>query len=265
METTVGITKNTLKTPELMSRLMTKFAPPAYAFFKEVADGAGFQITRHIDGLAISLWPSRGLTITGFELKASRSDWTKELKNPAKAEAVARYCDYFYLVVGDRNIVKTGELPDGWGLIVPGGNGLKIEKEAPKTIAADIDRFFLAAVARRASEAIGQLADAQAKVRDYDQKLRAEYERGVQTGKASVNGRSLLAELDDLKARVAAFEECSGLKVDRWDKSWPESTAKAIQTVRLLSKGEVYGSSISNAIRDLQILNDAIQAAGRCE
>ncbi|QTV79468.1 hypothetical protein [Microbacterium sp. NIBRBAC000506063] len=53
-------------------------------------------------------------SVHGFEVKVSRADWLTELRDPEKAEAWARYCHYFWLVVADKTIVHD-DLPDGWG------------------------------------------------------------------------------------------------------------------------------------------------------
>ena len=53
----------------------------------------------------------------------SRGDWLAELRQPDKSEAFKRYMDYWWLVVPDRDIVKPGELPAGWGLLAPGRRG----------------------------------------------------------------------------------------------------------------------------------------------
>lgn len=80
---------------------------------------------RRIDVVAMGLWRSTGHLVHGIELKVSRSDWLKELRQPEKAQAAIRTCDYWWLAIGDRAIVKDGELPDGWGLLVPHGRGLR--------------------------------------------------------------------------------------------------------------------------------------------
>ena len=43
-----------------------------------------------------------------------------------------RYCNYWGLVVPDKNIVKDGELPDSWGMFVAQKNRLKCVKPCPK-------------------------------------------------------------------------------------------------------------------------------------
>lgn len=91
---------------------------------------AGHDAARTCDYMAIDLWPGVGAgsgpKLHGHEVKVSRSDWLTELKDPSKAEAFAKYCDFWWLVSGDKSIVRDGELPRGWGLMVPHGTGLRI-------------------------------------------------------------------------------------------------------------------------------------------
>lgn len=144
-------------TDAVKTALRKRYAYPAWAFLEEVRDAAGYDATRSADGLAMSLWKSRGLELHGFEIKASRSDWLKERDSPEKAEAISRYCDRWWLVVSDPSIVKDGELPPSWGLLALQGNAsrvtLKTIKEAPVNSAiAPLSRTFLATILKRAMD-----------------------------------------------------------------------------------------------------------------
>ena len=92
-----------MKTNELLLKLSNKFPSPQYAFLSQVRNQTGYgnlsDGIRTADAMALGLWPSRGNYLHGFELKVSRSDWLNELKDPAKAEAIAKYCDMFSLVI----------------------------------------------------------------------------------------------------------------------------------------------------------------------
>jgi hypothetical protein len=65
-------------------------------------------------------------------VKVSRSDWLTELRDPEKAEAFRPYMHYWWLVVSDASIVRDGELPEGWGLIVKSGSVLRAKVKAPR-------------------------------------------------------------------------------------------------------------------------------------
>lgn len=138
-----------MQTHEIKAALAEKYKAPEYALLFEVGNGTGGNKSRSADAVAMSLWPSRGLHLIGFEIKASRADWLNELREPAKADAIGKYCDFWYLVVGDKKIVQDGELPLGWGLIAPRGEGLAVVKEAIKIECLPMDRSFLAGLMRR--------------------------------------------------------------------------------------------------------------------
>lgn len=65
----------------------------------------------------------------GHEVKVSRSDWLTELRDPTKADAWKRYCDKWWLVA-PKDVVR-GDLPEGWGWMVPSGKGLRVVVQAP--------------------------------------------------------------------------------------------------------------------------------------
>jgi hypothetical protein len=105
---------------------------------------------RCADAVAMNLWPSRGLEVHGFELKVSRSDWLAEKKRPEKAEAIAGYCDRWWLVVSDEAIVQLGELPPTWGLLHIVRGRLVVKVEAPRLEPRLLDRRFIASMLRSA-------------------------------------------------------------------------------------------------------------------
>lgn len=57
--------------------------------------------------------------VHGFEIKVSRADWLSEHRTQGEKSAPWRsYCNYWWLVVPNKGIVKPEELPAGWGLLV---------------------------------------------------------------------------------------------------------------------------------------------------
>lgn len=149
----------------MRAALARKFCAPEYALFYEVANATGGAARRSADAIAMGLWPSRGLSLQGFEIKVSRSDWRSEMKNPAKAEEIAQFCRHWWIVTPP-GIVQEGELPEGWGLYEVQANGLRCVKQAPvNDDVVPITMAFLAALLRRASEHAakeleGKVADA---------------------------------------------------------------------------------------------------------
>lgn len=110
--------------------------------------------TRIADFIAIDKYSSTQ-AMHGHEVKVSRADWLSELRDPTKADAIKRYCDYWWLVVPDASIVKPGELPEDWGLIVQSGDKLRAKVKAkrldPVPLTLDFITGLTTAAARTAS------------------------------------------------------------------------------------------------------------------
>lgn len=199
----------------------------ANAFLEQVANATGWSCSRHADAIVVGLWKSRGLEITGFEVKISRQDWLKELKHPEKADPIAQYCNSWYLVVGDADIVQFGELPMNWGLMVPHTKtSLRITKSAVRNLEPKpVDLPFLCAVLRRATEQCTTKA-----------KLRAEYDRGYgegyKGGKEEIKSRWKWDKerIEGLEKKIDDFKEASGFSITE---SWkePKQVGEAVKMV----------------------------------
>lgn len=194
---------------QLFDALRVPFPAPEYALLPQVANGTGYDAKRHADAIAMSLWPSRGLDIHGFEMKSSPSDWKRELRNPAKAEDIAKYCNFWWIVAGYPGLVKLEELPSGWGLYEYDHEKKALVKKsnAPFRVAA-FDRGFLAAVMRRAGETLTP-----------DAEIQKAYEKGLlESRNAQVHQiRTLQDSVDELKNRLKEFETASGVNIARWN------------------------------------------------
>jgi phage-related protein len=203
------------KSSEVVEALRVHYGDKAvYAFFTEVGNSTGFKCNRHADVLVMSLWPSRGLEVIGFEVKVSRSDWKRELEHPEKADVIAQYCDRWFLAVGDENIVQPGELPATWGLYVPAKRGGLRCKVPAKTneFLKPLDRSFTAAVLRSAQAQI--TGEAQLTVaRD------AGYQQGMMDGKKNAENehKYSLERSKELATAVAEFEKASGVNINKWN------------------------------------------------
>ena len=101
---------------------------PRYICAEHVRTRAGFYC-REIDFVAVETWESSmragTLTIHGAEVKVSRSDWLRELKDPHKTAETMEYATHCWLAVPDLTVARPEELPDGWGLLhIVGSRGL---------------------------------------------------------------------------------------------------------------------------------------------
>lgn len=124
-----------------------------YVFATHVRAGSGFD-QRTADAVTLDGWQGGNRRnpvheLEGFEVKTSRSDWLRELKDPGKCEAVRRYCARWWLVTVP-GVVRGGELPDGWGLLLARGSVLRAEVQAPRLEPEDPPRGFWVAFSRAA-------------------------------------------------------------------------------------------------------------------
>lgn len=151
-----------MKTHEVNAAIRRAYPSTEYAVMFEVGNATGSRVTRHADAVVMNLWPSRGLLIEGIEVKVSRSDWTREIKNPEKAEAISKYCDKWWIIAPE-GIVHEHEVPALWGYKKVNAKGALVTvKDAPKKDKEELhplDRGFVSAMLRRASEADSRVVD----------------------------------------------------------------------------------------------------------
>lgn len=197
-----------MNTADINDALRKRFCAPEWALFFEVANGTGSAIRNYADAIAMNLYPSRGLRINGFEVKVSRGDWQKELANPAKAEAIMRYCDHWWIVT-PKGLVRDGELPPTWGLYEVDGRGMTCKVQAPALTAEPLTRAFVAAMVRRAGQADAAAVNKQA------EKMVADRTRWHGEELKRVREESN-RRADGYAGIIAALEEASGMKLDRY-------------------------------------------------
>jgi hypothetical protein len=193
---------------ELFQALRPFYPAREYALLPQTANGTGAGAFRHCDALALSLWPSRGMHLSGFEIKSHRGDWLRELRNPEKAEQIAQHCNYWWIVAAGP-FVKADELPEPWGLMNWNEKKqvLVKTKPAPFREALRPDFPFVAAMLRKAQE-----------VCTPDSAIAQAWAEGRKQGQEEGESRSKfdLEHFDRLKKQVIAFEKASGIKLDEW-------------------------------------------------
>lgn len=194
----------------------------AWAFIEKVRDDAGFDAKRTVDAMAMSLWPSRGLSLHGFEIKCSRNDWLRELKDPSKSESFMRHLDRWWLVVADGSIVAPGELPETWGLLVAEGNRLVCKQEAPQLDPQPLPRGMLASLLRSACR-VAQATPVE--IRHAAEEAEAQMAR-------TCEDRIKRAEqdADRLREMMRTFEREAGVSLSGWSRgNRVEEVARALK------------------------------------
>lgn len=138
---------------DVRAALTRHFPHPEFGIVFEVAQATGFDAHRHIDAVAMDTWPSRGLALHAIEIKVSSSDWKREKADPAKAEQLARFCDYFW-VAAPRRLIPATDVPMSWGLLELDGKDIVRTKHATKTECEPVTRAFMAAIFRASGRAV---------------------------------------------------------------------------------------------------------------
>lgn len=116
----------------------------------ELRTGTGFSKgePNRIDAFFMEETPSKGLARTAYEIKVSRSDFLRELKQPLKRRAAMRVSNQFFFVMSP-GIAKPEEIPMDCGLIETNEYGGHIVVDAPFRDGMPASWHFFAAVARR--------------------------------------------------------------------------------------------------------------------
>lgn len=136
-------------------------------------------LTNIADFIALDKYPGipygTALEVHWHEVKVSRNDWLAELKNPEKSEAFTRYAHRSWLVVSDKHIVRPGELPDGWGLMMAGPRSLRAKVQAPRNesveaIPLDLTISIASAAQRTGARELGRRDASSTQIGSWDHK-----------------------------------------------------------------------------------------------
>lgn len=206
---------------------------PAWIVIEEVGNGTGYNVKRHADALAIGIWPSRGYEIHGYEVKRSRGDVQKELDDPSKADAVGKYCDYWWLVIEDLKIIDGLVIPATWGILVPKNKVLRIHRKAPKRDATPVNRSFVAAVVRK-------VTDGWVPKHVHDELKKTAKEEATK----ELENRNKYArddskhELEELRGVIKRFQEMTGVVIAEAYSHEPDGTLRPKSAWELEGIGE---------------------------
>ena len=193
-------------------------ASQGYLTFFEVANGTGYKGTGYADAMVLSTWPSQGIKLMGFEIKRSRSDLIKELRDEAKSAQFAKFCDHWWLVVSDSKLTDGVEVPANWGILAPRNGVLYQVRAAPKLEHEPWTPTFIAALMRRFHENHVK--------KDKDEAKRLVEERAAELAKKRIDEHSTRFNTEDanwkhqygsLKRAVSDFEAKSGITVQSWN------------------------------------------------
>lgn len=206
--------EKSITTPELEDLLASKYPRDRYALFFNVPDAVGTDSYRRIDAVAVGLWRSVARQVNGFELKVSRSDWLREVKNVEKADPFIERCDYFWLVTASPSIAKMDEIPACWGWMAATKTGLRVQRPAsklPQPNDGRMDRLFAIGLFRKMQEDLKNLPEVRQAIDAARAGKEEEIERQVKYATQRLENRA-----SDAAKAVERFEKSSGMKLDDW-------------------------------------------------
>ncbi len=215
---------------DVLRSIFARHNGPDWCRFAEVNEGTGGAMGRRADAVCLNIWPSKGYAIHGFEIKVSRADFLHEMQDITKADAVGKFCDFWWLAA-PKGIATVDELPASWGLMELHANGLKIKKQAPKREdVTDFTRPFLASLLRKSRDAdnayiAGQIeSEREAMHKAMQRQFELKNSRTVDTAKANAEW-------------IKAFEDALGMQFKNWQK--PEAVAERLRVAESIEFGNV--------------------------
>lgn len=246
-------------TAELLARLHDHFIKPGETWagavcLTEVTAPGG---SRRADLVHVGLWNSRGAgAIDVCELKTSRSDFRRELESPAKAEAWWPFCNRFWIVSPGEHITPPGELPPGWGLMVPkpGSRRFRVVVKPAEHEAKLSPALLVTLLKSTETTRINALHRQQRELQDqHSSELTKARREAASAADPSVRDR--LELLDALEARLG----CSLTEYAWRDEVTPTAAADALRALALGATGvEAMRRDLQYRARDLEALSGAL-------
>lgn len=238
---------STITADDLRVALKDTYSSPEWYLGFEVGNSTGSNCRRYADAVAINAYPSKGFEIRGFEIKVSKSDLKKELEEGAKADAIAKFCDYWFLVV-PKGLTDTFTIPKTWGVIEYNNGTLRQKIKAEKLTPEPPTVGFLCAMLRGRERILNSTISELAKKEAESMKKYQSYE--VQRDKK---------ELDDLRKKLKEIGDQTGIYLDSW---MPEkhiiNRLNAAQNIEIIAESV---SRLGYAIKRMETAASAISKA----
>lgn len=215
---------------EILKAIRKRYPAPEWVIFPQVRNATGYSgQVRTADAIAMNLWPSRGMEIIGFEFKSYRSDWLKEIANPAKSAEIQRFCDRWWVVAGATNVFNEADpTPITWGLLeIDHATGkMSVKKDAPKLEAEPPTRRFLASVLKASADYVTP----EAWVKHAADEA---YMKGIEEGHKQHEHeiKNLRESLASNQKAIDEFQRASGVRISQWD------AGQIGSAVRIVSQG----------------------------
>lgn len=247
--------KDTVSASDIRGALKDFYAAPEWYIGFEVGNSTGTHCRRRADAVAINAYPSKGFEVRGFEIKISKQDLRAELENGIKSDEIARFCDYWFLVV-PKGLADEFTLPPTWGVIEYTDRGLRQKVKAEKLEKANPTIGFLCAMLRGRERTI---LEAAAKVTA---------EREEQIRKSAIWGvKNSETELKNLREKLAEVKAATGISLDVWTPTHSIiNRLKAADSLDIIVRNVRFIERNANVlIKEVEEIQAAVDAIRACE
>lgn len=250
-----------LTTGAVLDLIETRFSDRGeHVVLFDVPNIVGMQQARRCDAVAIGMWKRSGYLIHGFEVKVSRGDWLRELKDTSKADPFMSQVDRWWLVTGDIDIAKPLEIPEYWGWMNASKTGLRVQRP-PKALNAEPQPETM-----RRAWAYALIQRAEKRSDEQLERHRQEIEKQVTTRlELDYSLRSKdhwQRNFEKLQAEVTAFEAASGMPINSWKLGSAGNVGKLAKLIRdwNFAGYKNVATTLKRHIEDLQSLQDRTKA-----
>lgn len=211
--------------------------------------------TNRADAIHVGMWASRGYTVDVHELKTSHADFKRELDKPAKAEAWWPHSNTFWIVAPHIGVAPPELLPNGWGLMVPGGRGRRF-----KTVVEPERRDFQPSTALLAALLVSMETDLNNALESQSRRLheqrrmevsKIEREAGLRNDPQTRERLELMDQLEKLTGfRLTDW----GYQTSATPETWADAIRYALTEIRATEK-------IADTLADLDAQADRMKQA----
>ena len=237
---------------DITRALENKYCLPEWSFLAQVSDRIG-GANRYADGIAMNLYPSRGLEVIGFEIKTARGDLRKELNDPAKAEQIAKFCNTWFIVIPEGMVRADDDIPMGWGVLAVKQDGsIRQTKKPIYKQAEHLTKEFVASILRRAAER--EKKDYEAHVNKIVEARLAMRIEGIENNKKREHERAQ-DEVKRLREKIDTFEAESGISMAGY--GYPKKFGDAVKLLIKLNVTGTFGL-LDTLRRDMKKIDETL-------
>lgn len=208
---------------------------------------------RRLDFVAMECWESRGHALWGFEVKVSKADLAREIRDPSKHTCFFECLDY-YSIAAPEEIVDVDTVPEAWGIVVVRDKEIRWRR-MPQPLHGDrlleeTPKSFVASFARRAVACSGG--------RDACRQAR---EQGIEVGKKRAFEEAEF-KAERLQESIDAYEMVfKELDLDPLKTRWADCERALLEEYVEFRKLQLPAikRAIPNAIEELRALEGLLE------